>query len=114
MIDIPFAEIIKFGSQRLICTLSENEVITLDGYHVPIKNIKSVEFLSIPNNRDPQYDVSLILKTSTKVKLFVELTPKHTVQVHEHLKMYLDMPYLYLKDGGLLKDKSYSTINEIL
>lgn len=114
MIDIPFADIIKFRSQQLICKLSESEVVTLDGYHVPIKNIKSVEFLSIPGNRNSQYDISLILKTSTKIKLFVELTPKHTIQAHEHLKMYLDMPYVYLKDGGLLKDKSFSNITEIL
>ncbi len=108
------ADIIEYGPKRLICQLSYDEIITLDGYHIPMKNIQTIEFLAKSDNRILIYDIALVLKTTTKVDLFVEVSTKNMYRLHNIMKDYTDFPFTYIKAGGLLHDKSFTNVEEIL
>ena len=108
------ANIIEYGPKRLICQLSYDEIITLNGYHVPIKNIKTIEFLAKSSNHALVYDITLVLKTTTKVDLFVEISTKNMYTLHNIMKGYTDFPFTYIKAGGLLHDKLFTKVEEIL
>lgn len=107
------SDIIEYGPKRLICQLSHDEIITLQGHHVPVENIKKVEFLAKSGNRNSVYDIALVLHTSTKVDLFIEVSAKDMYTLHQIIKVYLDIPFVYVKNGGLFKDKQFSEIREI-
>ncbi len=111
---VPFQNVLKYGPKKLICHLSYNEFITENKVKIPIETIESISILCTSHENSNTYDFYLTLKDKSKPELLIGLDTRSMVLIHNDLKMYLDVPFIYLEDTIISSIKRKSQIEDIL
>lgn len=110
----PLADALKHGPKRRICQIAFDEITTIENIKIPIQNISLIEFSSSDSNERSFYHINIILKSGTSHELFTNITTRDLVLLHQTLKNYVDVPYVYKETHTFTEDTIHKRIEDLL